>query len=100
MKELVVEWVKKAEGDAGTIMYRALALLLKSCVKFNNILVKSFKTQDYKKVWLLEPGDSNFVNVKPLNLLLYKDLYDLYNIENYKKISTFDILKYPLIAIC
>jgi len=27
MKELVVEWVKKAEGDAGTIIDRALTLL-------------------------------------------------------------------------
>jgi len=27
MKKLVVEWVKKAEGDAGTIMDRVLALL-------------------------------------------------------------------------
>ena len=27
MKKLVAEWVKKAEGDAGAIMYRALALL-------------------------------------------------------------------------
>ena len=39
-------------------------------------------TQDYKKNRLLEPANSSFVKIKTINHLLYKDLYNLYNIGN------------------
>jgi hypothetical protein len=46
------------------------------------MLVRAYKTKDYKKIRLLEPEDSGFVKIKTIDPLLYKDLYNLYNIEN------------------
>ncbi len=39
-------------------------------------------TQDYMKIMLLEPENSGLVKIKTINTLLYKDLYNLYNIGN------------------
>ena len=39
-------------------------------------------TQDYKKNRSLEPANSSLVKIKTINYLLYKDLYNLYNIGN------------------
>jgi len=56
--------------------------ILKCCPKLNNIFVKAYKAQDYKKIRLLEPENSDFVKIKTINPLLYKDLYNPFNIVN------------------
>lgn len=56
--------MKKSCCDHGSLLQ---LILLKCCLKFNNLLVRIDITQDYKKNRLLEPANSSLVKIKTIN---------------------------------